>query len=109
MRITFDETLLRTEWIHTEILNSIPHDILEKAAADRFYDIKILINGVEVEPVIFNNIMNDVEKYIDAQARSLITEKYQEAEDKARKLHEMVDAVTKSINDNFSTELEYYS
>lgn len=109
MRITFDQIIERKEWLHREILSSMTPELIEKAAKDRFYDIKILINGVEVEPVIFNNIMNDVEKYIDAQARSLITEKYQEAEEKARKLHEMVDAITKSINDDFIKELEYYS
>jgi len=108
MRITFDQIIERKEWLHREILSSMTPELIEKAANDRFYDVTLFLNGIEVDTNLFNDILNNIEKYIDTRARILITEKYQEAEDKARKLHEMVDAVTKSINDNFSTELEYY-
>lgn len=109
MRITFDQIIERKEWLHREILSSMTPELIEKAAKDRFYDVTLLLNGIEVDTNLFNDILNNIEKYIDTQARILITEKYQEAEDKARKLHEMVDAVTKSINDDFIKELEYYS
>ena len=57
MKITFEELLSKKEWLHSELLNSLPHEIVSKASEDQFYDVKLVINGVEVEPKMYNDIM----------------------------------------------------
>jgi len=104
MKITFEEVLSEKEWIHKELMNSLTGEIVTKAMKDRFYDVKIVVNGIELEPVVFNHIMNNLEKCIDEQARGLVLEKLQEAEDKVRKLSDIFDEATSKIKDEFKLD-----
>ena len=72
MKVTFQEVLSRKTWLQKEMLNSLTGDIITKASEDQFYDVKLLINGIEIEPNIFNDIMNGIEKYVDAEAKELV-------------------------------------
>jgi hypothetical protein len=104
MKITFEEALSRKEWLHTELMNSLTGDLITQASEDRFYDVKLLVNGVELEPELFNKIVNNIEKYIDEQAKSLVREKLEEAENKVRRLSELFDEVAYKIKDEFNLD-----
>jgi uncharacterized protein YllA (UPF0747 family) len=106
MKITFKELLSRKEWLHTELMNSLTSDLVIKASEDQFYEVKLLVNGIDLEPQLFNSIMNNVEKYIENQAKSLITEKLEEADNKARKLSELIDEVSEKIKNDFDLNYE---
>lgn len=106
MKITFEETLSRKEWLHKELMESLTGDIIEKASEDQFYDVKLLVNGVELEPTFYNRLVNNIEKYIDAEAKSLVCQKLKEAEEKSRKLSELIDAAKNSIIDEFNLDDE---
>lgn len=101
MKVTFEETLSRKEWLHKELMNSLTGEVIEKAKEDRFYDVKLLVNGVEIEPVFYNDIMNGVEKYIDAEAELRIINKLQDIEDQTQKLKEFVDEAIEKIKEKF--------
>ena len=60
MKITFDETLSRKEWIHRELMESLTDEVISKAANDRFYEVKLLVNGIELEPNFFNDLVNNI-------------------------------------------------
>ena len=104
MKITFEEALSTKEWLHTELMNSLAGDLITKASEDGFYEVKLLVNGVELEPYLFNKIMNNIEKYIDEQAKSLVREKLEEAENKVRKLSEIFDEAAYRIKDEFNLD-----
>ena len=104
MKITFEEALSRKEWLHTGLMNSLTEDLIIQASEDRFYDVKLLVNGVELEPQLFNKIVNNIEKYIDEQAKSLVREKLEEAENKVRRLSELFDEVAYKIKDEFNLD-----
>jgi hypothetical protein len=104
MKITFEEALSRKEWLHTELMNSLTGDLITQASEDRFYDVKLLVNGIELEPQLFNKIVNNIEKYIDEQAKSLVREKLEEAENKVRRLSELFDEVAYKIKDEFNLD-----
>ena len=104
MKITFDETLSRNEWLHRELMNSLTGEVITKASEDRFYEVKLLVNGIELEPQLFNKIVNNIEKYIDEQAKLLVREKLVEAENKIRKLSEMIDEVSYKIIEEFNLD-----
>lgn len=86
MKITFKETMNGKEWIHSEIMNSLTGELIDQAKDDQFYEVKLLINGHELEPKLFNKIMNNVEDFINKQAKSLIAEKLEEAEEECNKI-----------------------
>lgn len=82
MKITFQEICAKQQWIHRELLSSLTHELITEAREDQFYEVKLLINGVEIEPVIFNEVMANLEKYIDKEANLLILEKLKQAKKK---------------------------
>ena len=107
MIVTFEEVLSKKEWLHSELLNSLTGEMIQKAAADGFYDIKLLVNGEELEPEFFNKIMNNVEKYIIKQAKSYLVEKLEESSQKIRKLEELYTQAANKISEEF--DLDYNS
>lgn len=101
MKITFEEVLSEKEWLHLELMTSLTGEVIDKARKDSFYDVKLLVNGTELEPEMFNTIVNNIDKYIENQARNLIREKLEEAENK---LEELFDKFSHDIeNDIFET------
>jgi len=104
MKITFEEVLSRKEWIHSELLNSLTGDIIDKAKKDGFYEVKLLVNGEELEPALFNQIMINIERFITEKAKSLIREKLEEAENKVSKLYKMVEEASNQIIDEFNLD-----
>jgi len=101
MKVTFQEVLSRKTWLQKEMLNSLTGDIITKASEDQFYDVKLVINGVEIEPNIFNDIMNGIEKYIDAEAKEIVKIKLEKAEYKIRKLDELISEASDKIREEF--------
>jgi hypothetical protein len=104
MKITFEEVLSRKDWLHAEMLRSLTFDLITQASEDRFYDVKLLVNGVELEPQLFNTLVDNIEKYIDEQAKALVREKLEEAENKVKKLSEFFDAAVEKIKEDFDLD-----
>lgn len=102
MRITLEETLSTKDWLHAELMNSLTVDLINKAHEDRFYEVKLLVNGVELEPQLFNKIVNNIERYIDEQAKSLVREKFEEAENKVRIISELFEEAANKIKYEFN-------
>lgn len=106
MRITFEEILSKKQWLHKEMLNSLTGDVITKASEDQFYDVKLLVNGVELEPVLYNSLMSNIEKYIEEEAKSLVRQQLEAAEEKSKKLCELIEAAKNSIIDEFNLDTE---
>ena len=104
MKITFEETLSRKEWLHKELMASLTGDIISKAREDQFYDVKLLVNGVELEPNFYNKLVNNICKYIDAEAKSLVLQKLEEVEKKSKKLSELIESAKNSIINEFNLD-----
>lgn len=108
MKITFEEVLSRNLWLHNELMNSLTGEIIEKTKEDRFYDVKLLVNGVELEPVFYNKLVNNIEKYIEDEAKHLVCEKLAEAENKLNQLIDLINTAKGSIIDGFGLVEEKY-
>lgn len=102
MKITFKEALSRKEWIHRELMNSLTGDIIEKAMEDEFYDVKLLVNGVELEPKFYNDILNNIESYIKNQAEQIIETRLSKIKSKLAKIDEIVDDSINNISDQLN-------
>lgn len=101
MKITFEELLKDKTWLHSEILNSLDDETVLNATKDGYYDVKLLINGREFEPKLFNKILNNIEKCVELEGKKLIDDKLQEADLKARKLEELVQEAADKIREAF--------
>lgn len=104
MKITFEEVLSSKTWIASELLSSLSYEIIDTAINDQFYDVKLLVNGIQLEPKLFNDIMNNVEKYIDSEARKIVLEKLEKAEYKTRRLDELISDACEKIKLEFDLE-----
>ena len=102
MKITFEELLSEKTWLHKEMLTSLSFDLIDKASEDGFYDVKLLINGVEMEPKIFNDIVNGIERYVDAEAEQLLNEKLENIKYKINLLDELFSSASEKIKDEFN-------
>ncbi len=106
MKITFKELLKdfhadnisdRSDkyWLHRCIMQSATGDDIKlaKEKGDS-YEVMLLINGVEREPVMLNDLIENIEKHIDREAEILLRKKIKETLDKLHSrmstLHEIM-------------------
>jgi hypothetical protein len=108
MKITFEETLSRKEWLHKELLLSLTPEIIEKAQEDRFYEVKLLVNGIELEPSLFNDIISNIDKYIEREAERMVMDKFESADLKARELIQLIESAKRNVADKFGIDEEDY-
>jgi len=92
MKITFGEALSRKTWLQKELMQSLTDECLncKEAIEKQEWDVKLVVNGVDVEPVWFNSIMTKLDEHIEIEAKILFEqhlESIQETlEDKTKKL-----------------------
>jgi hypothetical protein len=101
MKITYDE-LIEKEWLYIELMNSLPDDLIAQTSKDGFYEVKLLVNGIEIEPQLFTEIVSNIEKYIDKEAKCLLRNKFEEVDDKIFRLHELFNEATDKIKSEFN-------
>lgn len=104
MKITFDEVLSKKDWIHKELMNSLTGEIIMKAREDQFYEVKLLVNGIELEPVLFNKLIGNIDIYIADEAKSLAMEDIRLISQKIYSLERILDKAKQSIINEFKLE-----
>ena len=108
MKITFKDVLSKQEWLHKELMNSLTGDVIVKASNDRFYEVKLLVNGIELEPKFFNDLVNNIGKYIDAEAEKLAAEKIAKISERQNILLNVIGEAIYKIKDEFNINTEDY-
>ncbi len=106
MRITFDELTKRDEFLHIEIMNSLTGDLIKSAMEERAYDIKLLINGIEVEPLFLNRILNNLDEYIKQEAAQMIDDKFEHIRHAINDMDNIIDEVVSDIKEKFRNDIE---
>ena len=106
MKILIEDLLKNKAWLHAELLNSLTIDLIDKSLEDGFYEVKLLVNDVVVEPKMFNDIVNNIGKYVDQEAEKVVAEKFEDATEKLNKLNYLVESVKSNIADEFNINIE---
>lgn len=101
MIISFEDTLNKKDWLHSCLLNSLTGEAVESGKEKMEYNVKLLVNGIELEPTHLNELLLNIEKYIDREAKELAEAKLQAILNKAAKLNEMIDDVCAKVRDEF--------
>ncbi|MCP4668149.1 MAG: hypothetical protein GY849_17505 [Deltaproteobacteria bacterium] len=106
MKITKSELLKReNKWLQSEILKSLTNnywDKVDKSKED--LEITINVNGIELEPKFLIDLFNNIEKYVDREAKNILEDKYQEAKNKAWELTQMINNVSANIISKFDVD-----
>lgn len=89
MRVTFNELINRKEWLYKELMHSLTGELINKAKEDQFYDVTLLVNGVELEPQFYNDIVENINKYVVREAETII----------ANKFSDMMDSITNKVDE----------
>ena len=64
--------------LYKEILTSLTHETIhsENRGDDGYiYDVKLLVNGIAIEPQLLTRLLEKIESYIDKEAKALISDK----------------------------------
>jgi hypothetical protein len=104
MIIKFEEILDRESWIGHEILRSIRSEVINELREAKEYDIKILINGHEHEPKLLIDLYENIEKYIDDEANTLLNAKLDQSKYKINDLDEIISEAISKVKDSFGLE-----
>lgn len=102
MKITFDEVLSKSTPLENELMLSLTDKVFathDPKTSPREWDVKLFINGVEVEPVIYNSLFSHTEEWIEERAKDYLREKLDEADRSIRELTEYLEEAKANIID----------
>lgn len=104
MRITFEETLGRKDWLHKELMASLTGDVITAAYQKQSYEVKLLVDGVELEPNLLNKLLTKVEYYIDKEAKVIFEEKYTEMIESLRNKFNNLEITLKDVQEKIAID-----
>ena len=93
------------KWLKSEILNSLTNEYWDKVdKSKKDLEITINVNGIELEPKFLIDLFDNIEKYVDREAKDILEDKFQEAKNKAWELTQMIDNVSANIISEFDVD-----
>lgn len=107
MLITFEDTLNKRDWLHSCLLNSLTFEAIESGEKTRTYEVKLLVNGIELEPTTLNTLLSNVEKFIDNEARNLAATKLQEIMSKASDYMDLIESAKSNLQDMIDIHIRH--
>jgi len=91
------------DWLCEEILHSLTAETIHsenKGEDGNIYDIKLLVNGVAIEPKLLTKLLEGLESIIASEAKALISNRINESvENFESKLSEIIEEVKETAND----------
>lgn len=92
------------EWLFHEVLRSLPKEVIEQAQQRREVNVQLMIDNVVVEPQLLNDLMVNINKYIDQQADAKVKVKFQELENRFQDIMEPLEEATKDATNKIKEE-----
>lgn len=111
MLIQFSEVIDNKSFINSELLRNLTKehfDTITDISKKEFqqWDIKLTVNGIELELSILESLYEKIEQLIDSEAKNLFVTKYQqkieEVESKFDKIKELFEDATEKIAIEFN-------
>jgi hypothetical protein len=117
MRITSKDLVGKTrgkvrDWICEEVLSSLTDETIYSPTQNdedgHVYEIKLVINGIEVEPKLLQRLYDGIEKIVDDEAAIIADNKLKDALSSIDTLHEVIKEAEYKIRDKFNIEDKEY-
>lgn len=106
MLITRSEVVSHSSMIGREILRSITPEIIADVKDAKEFEIKLIINGVEVEPKLLLDLYTRAEEYIDREAAALMKERIENLPFKLESLEEYLRDLVHDLKSKFKLHEE---
>lgn len=104
MTITFEETLSRKDWLHKELMYSLSGEVITAAMSKGGYEVKLLVDGVELEPTLLNELLSKIEYYVDKEAKILFDDKYAEMIESLKNKFNGMEDTLKDVQEKIALE-----
>ena len=94
-------------WLHECLLGSLTKEAMDSGLqkdGDYFFDVKLLVNEIEVEPKLLHDLISEIYKVIERNAIRIAEEKLRDSLSRADKLSSMIDEACQKIRDEFKLE-----
>lgn len=101
MIITWQSLLYENTWLNKCIMDSLTNECIESGREKTQYEVKLLVNGIELEPKLLDDLISNVAKYIDSEALKVADDKLKEALNEVECLNDIIKDVTYKIRDKF--------
>lgn len=102
MIITFEDTIQKDDWLHRCLLSSLTKEAMDSGRETKSYEVKLLVNGIELEPKVLEDLLNNVEKYIDREAAVLADRRFKEVSTKTEELQEVIEDAIEKIREKYN-------
>lgn len=113
MKIYYSEVLSNKRGVEKEILYTNNREIFdtetrEDEEGNPYWEVSLLVNGVEMEVNYFNSMFKELEETIEHRAEQLLQERLQdklyEAEIEFRKITDLFESVKEKLKEDFNIE-----
>jgi hypothetical protein len=101
MIITWKSLLNENTWLNACIMDSLTNECIESGCEKKQYEVKLLVNGIEIEPKLLEKLILNVVKYIDSEALKVADEKLKDALHDVELLNDIIKEVTYKIRDKY--------
>lgn len=106
MKITFKDLIDKNTWLHSCILSALTSEVIESGRDKKEYEVKLLVNGFELEPTVLSELIDNVLSYIDSEAEKKYISEYKDkmydAKKKADKMQDIIDKAFLKISKEFN-------
>jgi len=92
------------EWLFHEVLRSLPKEVIEQVQQRREVNIQLMIDNVVVEPQLLNDLMININNYIDQQAEAKMKDKFKELENRFQDIIKPLEEATKDATNKIKEE-----
>lgn len=92
------------EWLFHEVLRSLPAEVIEQAQQRKEVNVQLMIDNIVVEPQLLNDLIVNIERYIDQQADAKVKERFEELELRFQDIMSPLEDATKIATDKIRKE-----
>lgn len=96
------------EWLFHEIIRSLPKEVIEAAKVRKEFNVQLMIDNIVVEPELLNDLLQNINKYIEDVADHKLKEKFKDLElrfnDVMEPLEDATKEATSRIREEFNIE-----
>lgn len=108
MKITFDDAISKDDLLHIALVDCLTPEILDSAMESREYEVKLVVNGFELDPKVLNLFHEKADEWIETRAKEMAAAKFHEAAREAEIFAKMVNDMKNSLIEKYNIDTADY-
>lgn len=108
MKISFQDAIHKNDLLHIALMNCLTPEVIESAREAEEYDVKLVVNGVELDPTTLNLFQDKAEEWIETRGKEIAAEKFHEAAKAAEDFSIMVNDIKNKLIEKYGIDVNEY-